>query len=202
MERFTIINAESVETVVSQEEYNEALTSKEYFNYHTDSQVIPVYKNSEKNRLIYEAIMRPIWREKKQIERNTRCLDDKGNICKGVCTGCPKADERPNRNHSSWEVAVEAGFQKADNEVSVEDTVESKIRNDTLRRRLAKIDPELVDIANTFFEGKSIKDYADKLSAVTPEVTYEALYQRAHRKFTRFKDEAKKFYQEWGAERK
>ena len=196
MTKYTIIGENGSEQPVSKSEFYEELATKRHYHYE-DGGVHVLLPKTDKYREVYLVPKRQEWAIAKQIERDTRCLDSNGNICKGKCTGCSRNAERPNRTPASLEYLAEEGHDERDQTQNTEVGVISSVMMDNFHRKYSKLDTEMLALAEALLEGQTIKEHAEKLHAISPSVSFEATYQKVYRKYSKLKKEVIEFLREW-----
>jgi len=116
---------------------------------------------------VYRAYYRPVWSEKKRIEREQRCRNVDGNRCTDDCERC---DKTPDGGILSLDKFTEEGYEPAAS-VSVEEIVMEKLLMDELCAALSELsEDERSLIYDFYFEEQSERDIAAKRSVSQPFV--------------------------------
>lgn len=116
---------------------------------------------------VYYTYKRSLWAEKKRKEREKRCRNENGHICKKACKNC---NQMWNANVLSLDKLIEEGFEIADDQ-STEETVQGLLQTEELYEALAKLNPEELELVYALFFDESTESvYAKKIGVSQPHI--------------------------------
>lgn len=122
---------------------------------------------------IYRAYMRPVWAERKRVEREFRCRDESGNRCVEDCDECAK---QCSGSRLSLDHLCEEGFDVVD-QVDIAEIVAERQLLEQLCIALADLEPDertLVDAL--FYKACTEREYAAAIG-----VTQQVVNKRKHK---------------------
>ena len=124
---------------------------------------------------VYRVYKRPVWQEKKRVQRNMRCRDGSNIRCDKDCNECEFARFHGGSAGSdiSIEGLLDAGADIA-SDIDILDVIEERLRAAEIRQSLMEFDEKSRTIAVMLYEGYKQNEIAEYLG-ISPAAVYKRL---------------------------
>ena len=124
---------------------------------------------------VYRVYKRPVWQEKKRVQRNMRCRDGSSIRCDKDCNECEFARFHGGSAGSdiSIEGLLDAGADIA-SDIDILDVIEERLRAAQIRQALMEFDEKSRTIAVMLYEGYKQNEIAEYLG-ISPAAVYKRL---------------------------